>query len=103
MLFFQEKYNVKLEEDKLKEYLDEVNSYQQKHVVAVSYHILRTMKTAVYSFIFILTLQRKIVSSMNARTVEARTVAATINVELCARKVRLSVFSKTSLAYKLSN
>jgi hypothetical protein len=47
MLFFQEKYNVKLEEDKLKEYLDEVNSYQQKHVVAVSYHILRTMKTAV--------------------------------------------------------
>ncbi|XP_028392948.1 tyrosine-protein phosphatase non-receptor type 23-like [Dendronephthya gigantea] len=31
---FMEKYNVKLEEDKLKEYLEEIDSYQQKHLAA---------------------------------------------------------------------
>lgn len=36
VLLRQEKYNVKLEEDKLKEYLEEVDSYQQKHLAAVS-------------------------------------------------------------------
>ena len=39
VFFYQEKFNVKLEEDKLKEYLDEVNSYQQKHADAVSLNL----------------------------------------------------------------